>query len=124
MSVFCLEDIKTGEVFERVGSHLDILRKKDENGNYVLDNGQVVRVRIDLQLGSVRQVTGTWPLECYQMGVNPSEVREFIEDARRRGVPTEFNPRTGDAIFTSRAHKKKYCRTYGYHCSNGGFGDP
>ena len=51
--------------------------------------------------------------------------QEAIEDARRKGVETEFRP-DGTPMFTSRAHKGKYLRAYshlGIHNLDGGYSD-
>lgn len=64
-----------------------------------------------------------WPMYSDAMGVHPQQVDEFHKDSVRRGVPTEFT-RDGRAIFESASHRKRYCREYGFHDRNGGYGDP
>jgi len=64
-----------------------------------------------------------WPLCSDAVGVHPSQRREAYEDSIKRGVPTEFNEQ-GQAVFTSRQHRKRYCRAIGYHDLDGGYGDP
>jgi len=46
-----------------------------------------------------------------------------MADDRRKGVPTDYT-RDGCPIFTSRAHRKRYCEAHGYFDRNGGYGDP
>ena len=64
-----------------------------------------------------------WPLESEALAVLPSEVAEFTEDARKRGVPTDFNPESGAPILRGRGHRKRYCETYGFFDRDGGYGD-
>jgi len=39
------------------------------------------------------------------------------------GVPTQFDPRTGQAIFTDRSHRKRYLAARGFIDRNAGYGD-
>lgn len=57
-------------------------------------------------------------------GVNPIQIPEMKEALRKAGAPCDFHPRTGQAIFTSRAHRQQVVRAMGLHDRNGGFGDP
>lgn len=63
-----------------------------------------------------------WPLISDALGVHCSQVAEATESAKAKGVPTEFTP-AGQPIFTSREHRKQYCRAYGFFDRNGGYGD-
>lgn len=56
------------------------------------------------------------------LSVHPDQVQEAIEDAKRKGVPTEFRP-DGRPVMRSRAHQKAYLKAYGFHNRDGGFGD-
>jgi hypothetical protein len=66
---------------------------------------------------------GTWPMESDAAGVNPEQIPEAREYARSMGVPTEYNPETGAAIFTSRDHRKRFCEASGLYDRNAGYGD-
>ncbi len=55
-------------------------------------------------------------------GVHPEQVTEAMDDAKHKGVPTDFLP-DGRAVFTSRKHQARYLKAYGYHNNDGGFGD-
>lgn len=46
-------------------------------------------------------------------GCHPSQASEFEADARKRGVPTEFDRNTGVARFRSRKHQRQYLKAYG-----------
>ena len=67
---------------------------------------------------------GNWPMESNAAGVAASQAVEAMQEATKMGIPTEFNKETGDAIFTSRKHRKDYCRAIGLHDRNGGYSDP
>jgi len=62
-------------------------------------------------------------MESDAVGVNPTQRIEAMAHAKKIGVPTEFN-NEGQAVFTSRMHRKKYCEAIGYFDRNGGYSDP
>jgi len=64
-----------------------------------------------------------WPMKSDAAGVHPSQCGEFYEKSAKMGVPTQFDSRTGQAIFTSRGHRAKYMKSVGIHDRNGGYGD-
>ena len=71
------------------------------------------------QIGSC----AVWPLKSDAAGVHPSQANEFRKDSMQRGVPTEFDKETGQAVFTSRKHRAQYLKAYGMHDKSGGYGD-
>lgn len=70
-----------------------------------------------------RRKVSTWPMKSEAMGCHPSQVGEAMAEAAKRGVPTEFTA-TGEAIFTSKAHRKLYCESHGYFDRDASYGDP
>ena len=64
-----------------------------------------------------------WPMTSWAAGVHPAQVDEVRRQSVDLGVPTDFTP-DGDAIFTSRRHRKKYCEAVGLFDRNAGDGDP
>ena len=56
--------------------------------------------------------------------IREGRVAEAEAHAESIGVPTEFDKESGDAIFRSRGHRKRYCRACGFHDKDGGYGDP
>jgi len=70
-----------------------------------------------------RTAGGQWPMLSDAAGVHPDEIDQARSEALHHGVPTDFSP-DGRAIFTSRAHRRKYCRSIGMHDNDGGYGDP
>lgn len=67
--------------------------------------------------------TAGWPIVSDALAVHPKRRQEAIDDAVAKGVPTEFTP-SGQPILRDRAHRREYCRAYGFHDNNGGYGDP
>ena len=63
-------------------------------------------------------------MESDAAGVGVNQVERAQEHSVEIGVPTEFNPRTGAAIFRSRGHRKAYCEKVGLFDRDGGYGDP
>lgn len=60
----------------------------------------------------------TWPQQCDALAVHPSQVEEAREDAKRKGVPTDFTP-DGRPVITSAAHQKQYAKLYGFRPKRG-----
>ena len=65
---------------------------------------------------------GWKPMVNEVLAVHPDQVKEAIESARAKGVPTDFKA-DGQPVFTSRAHYKEYCEKYGFYNKDGGYGD-
>ena len=66
---------------------------------------------------------GKWPMESDAAGVAVDQVSECAKYVAERGVPTEFNPKTGNPIFTSQNHRKRFCEVTNLYDRNAGFGD-
>ena len=66
---------------------------------------------------------GKWPMESDAAGVAVDQVAEVSEYVRARGVPTDFNPKTGNPIFTSQRHRKRFCEVTNMYDRNAGYGD-
>jgi|TARA_R100000388_G_C7198686_1_gene137350 hypothetical protein len=64
-----------------------------------------------------------WPMKSDAAGVHPTQVGDFRKDSEQKGVPTDFDPKTGQAIFKSRSHRARYLKTYNMHDRNGGYSD-
>lgn len=71
----------------------------------------------------VRHTPGNWPMKSDAAGVHPDQIQEAYQHSVKVGIPTEFTP-DGRAVFTSRKHRRDYCRAIGLHDRNGGYGDP
>ena len=95
---------------------------------YWIDGVQVTKARFNKAFQPVRVETGPtslvgWkPILSDALAVHPLDVEEAVEDAKRKGVPTEFLP-DGRPILASRGHRKAYLKAYGFHDKDGGYGD-
>jgi hypothetical protein len=69
------------------------------------------------------QKPSCWPMESDAAGVHPDQVKEAAAYAQQMGVPTEYNPKTGNPIFTGRNHRKRFCEISGLRDRNAGYGD-
>lgn len=58
-----------------------------------------------------------YPIKSVALAVHSSQVREAMEDAMKRGVPTMFTP-SGRPILRDAAHRKAYLKAYGFHDRN------
>lgn len=56
------------------------------------------------------------------LAVHPNQRKEATENARKQGVPTEFD-KQGRPIFMDRAHRRAYCRAYGFYDRDAGYAD-
>jgi hypothetical protein len=63
-------------------------------------------------------------MESDAAGVGVEQVAQCSEYVRQRGVPTDFNPKTGNPIFTSQNHRKRFCEVTNLYDRNAGYGDP
>lgn len=65
----------------------------------------------------------TWPLHSDAAAVHPSQIAEAKAFDEKHGVKTDYD-KDGRPVFTSKGHRKRYCRAHGLHDRNGGYGDP
>lgn len=73
--------------------------------------------------GTFGQSTGgAWPLCSDAAGVHPSQSKEAYDASVACGVPTKFNGQ-GQAVFTSRGHRRDYLRSQGLVDRQGGYSD-
>ncbi len=71
--------------------------------------------------GQLKKVGG-WPMKSIALAVHPKQVKEAIESARKRGVPTDFTS-DGRPVFTDRAHYNAYMRAYHFYNRDAGYSD-
>lgn len=66
--------------------------------------------------------TTCWPMKSEALAVQPKQIEQARDRAKRHGIPTDFDT-FGRPIFTSRGHRKEYMRMEGVHDNHGGYGD-
>jgi len=92
-------------------SQLEKRQYSRDGGQFIkLDNG-VEAKRIYVPCGGM--ASSVWPIQSQAAGVDSSQVAEATKHDRDNGVPTEYNRRTGDAIYTSPAHKRAHLKLHG-----------
>jgi hypothetical protein len=66
-----------------------------------------------------------WPMRSNAFGVHPSQAGDAYRESVRAGVPTEFDPKTGEAIFRDRHHRKRAVEAMSpMYDLDGGYSDP
>jgi hypothetical protein len=66
-----------------------------------------------------------WPMRSDAFGVHPSQAAEAYRESVAAGVPTEFDPRTGQAVFRDRHHRKRAVEALSpMYDLDGGYSDP
>jgi hypothetical protein len=68
-----------------------------------------------------------WPCKIDALGVELEQISEAMAESVRIGVPTEFDPKTGEAILNSPEHYRRYAEANGYFkvgTKGGGYSDP
>jgi|TARA_R100000458_G_scaffold59215_2_gene69150 hypothetical protein len=123
MPTYIYEDPETNQITSVFMSISDMEKRSASDMSIELDGVHLKR-RLDLEIAGVSTGScATWPMKSDAAGVHPDQVGEYAKDSVRRGVPTEFDKSTGQAIFTSRQHRAKYLRAYKMFDKNGGYSD-
>ena len=123
MPTYCYTNKASGETIKKTWSIAVMLKMEGDRDG--ISQGGDFYYR-DYTAEHARTPVGgcaSWPMKSDAAGVHPSQCQEFSENSVKKGVPTEFDSKTGQAIFTSRSHRAKYLQTRGLHDNNGGYGD-
>lgn len=94
-----------------------------EREGVVIHEGKTLRRDLAAEHGPARNGCAAWPMKSDAAGVHPSQATEAYEHSVSVGVPTQFDPKTGQAIFTDRSHRKRYLAARGFIDRNAGYGD-
>jgi hypothetical protein len=81
-----------------------------DGGQFMIDDDGALLKRVYTPIGG--QQPGTWPRESAACGVAINQVAEAEKHDREHGVPTKYNPKTGDAIFTSVGHQREHMKLH------------
>ncbi len=99
-----------------------------EKTRYLIDGYEVTKAAFDRQFPDQPMGDGSGllglskPHPSDALAVHPRQVAEAVENAKLKGVPTEFLP-DGRPLMRSRQHQKEYIKAYGFYNRDGGFGD-
>lgn len=63
-----------------------------------------------------------WPRKSLAFGVHPKQVDAAIENSVKLGVPTDFDRKTGRAVFRDNQHQREYTKVRGCRNNDGGYG--
>lgn len=120
MPTYVYENTITGKEIEITMTMTQMQHRQRKNGTIKLKGGAIGK-----RIHTVASTTasGGWPLCSLAAGVHPSQVSEMQRKAEAKGVPTEFDKKTGDAVFRNRKHRTKFCKAFGYKDRDGGYGD-
>lgn len=75
-------------------------------------DGEVYERDLKAEQGGRPHHPGNWPLECWSLGVRPSEIEKAKEHAKHHGLSIEFNKK-GNPIITNKSEYLRYCRARG-----------
>lgn len=104
------------------GEKRELVRPMREGFPVVCKCGAVMNRDFKADFGK-RHRADTWPMASYAAGVHPKQIVETRKFDSEHEVPTDYTE-DGDPIFTSPAHRKKYCEAHGLFDRNAGFSDP
>ena len=85
--------------------------------------GELMGIDLAAQHSRTKDTNANWPMESDALGVHPDQAREYSDYLRKKGVPTEVNPETGNPVLTSRFHRKRLCEATQMYDRNAGYGD-
>ena len=111
MPIYCLEDTTTHEVHEVPMSVAEFESRLLGDGDIQLDNGNIGRVRIDLQRTKAPGKS-CYPMVSVAMGVDPSDREGFAKHLRQHGCPTEIK-KDGDVVVKSAKHARQVAKIRG-----------
>ena len=83
---------------------------EDAPGQYLVHDRRILQ-RVYVPVGG--QLPSCWPLKSKAAGVAVSQIKEQTEYDRSVGVPTEYCPRSGDAIYRDATHRRKHLKHHG-----------
>jgi len=75
-----------------------------------LDDGSLAK-RVFTPVGGHQ--SSVWPKRSCAAGVAAAQVADAEKYDREHGVPTKYDPKTGDAIYTSMEHQRRHLRHHG-----------
>lgn len=107
-------------VLEMTERHAAVTGEPD--GTIRLEDGSFARRNYRAEHTNVPP-SGNYPMSSTAAGVHPEQRKEAETHSREIGIPTHFTGE-GDAVFTSRAHRKEYCEAIGMYDRNGANSDP
>lgn len=88
----------------------------------VFDNACPKRDPITEQAVVLMESSKSWPRKSDAVGVGRNQIDAMQALLIKKGVPTEFDRKTGQAIVRNNAHQRDILKALGYHNNEGGYG--
>ncbi len=66
---------------------------------------------------------GAWPMKSDGAGCHPGQIPDMEAHAKSRGVTTQYDQSTGQAIFRDRTHRSKHLKAFDLHDNDAGYSD-
>ena len=123
MPYYDYKNTTTGERTSIFMTISEMERRSKADMSIVLEGVKWERDLASEHCGNGSTGCAVWPMKSDAAGVHPGQVNEFRSDSMKKGVPTDFDTETGQAIFKSRSHRANYLKAYGMHDKSGGYGD-
>mgnify|MGYP003111330632 CR=1 FL=1 len=122
MPYYCYTNRETGETIRKFMSISEMLKYASEGMSI-----EGVWYERDITAEHSRQANrganSGWPLKSDAAGVHPADAAKAEKASANIGVPTEYDRKTGQAIFRDRNHRRRFLKANGMHDKNGGYGD-
>ena len=122
MPIYCFLHKESGDRREYAWT-ISEMESRCSNMTYTDESGMVWLRDFATEQGEVESNCANWPMKSDAAGVHPDQIGEARKESQRFGVPTDFDKKTGQAIFNNRSHRAKYLKSKGYFDRNGGYGD-
>ena len=74
--------------------------------------------------GTTGCYSACWPLHSDAMGVNPDQIAQQMAYDATLGVPIDYDPSTGCAIYTGPEQRQRHCEAHGIFDRSAGYSDP
>lgn len=122
MPFYIYTDRQTGEKFELMMTISEMWRRQRRDGS-IKHEGRTLHRDLTSEHRGMTSNPGNWPMKSDAAGVHPSQAGAAYSESVKMGVPTQFDPRTGQAIFESRSHRRDFLKAKGMFDRSGGYGD-
>lgn len=122
MPFYIYKDKKTGLSIELFMTISEMLRRQKKDGS-IKHEGRIYHRCVASEHRGVSSTPENWPMLSDAAGINPSECERAWNESVSMGVPTQYHPETGQAIFESRSHRKAWLKAKGMYDRNGSYGD-
>jgi hypothetical protein len=122
MPFYVYSDRDTGEKYELMMTISEMMRRQKSDGT-IRHDGKTLHRNVAAEHRGMTSNPGNWPMKSDAAGVHPTQVGAAYTESVKLGVPTRFDPQTGQAIFESRSHRKDFLKAKGMFDRSGGYGD-